>query len=208
MAGAFGFPFIPTRSIAGSDIASDHPDSFREIKDPFDSGTTTGIVKSLNPDISLIHGCVGDEEGNIILSAPYGDDLWGPLASTGGVIATVEKIVPSDYIRKYAALVKIPGYIVKSISVAPFGAHPFSLTNPGIEDFEPYEKDSEFLNALHEASVNKEALNQWIKLWVTECADHSDYLNKIGGNKRSALKCYVPEDRVTKLPATSFSFSG
>jgi acyl CoA:acetate/3-ketoacid CoA transferase alpha subunit len=106
MAGAFGFPFIPTRSITGSDIASDHPDTFREIKDPFGSGLTAGIIKSLNPDISIIHGCAGDEEGNIILSAPYGDDLWGALASTGGVIATVEKIVPSDYIRRYAALVR------------------------------------------------------------------------------------------------------
>ena len=207
MAGAFGFSFIPTRSVAGSGIASDHVDSFKEIKDPFDSGITAGIVKSLNPDISIIHGCAGDEEGNIILSAPYGDDLWGPLASTAGVIATVEKLVSADYIKKYAALVKIPGYIVRSVSVAPLGAHPFSLTNPGIEDFEPYEKDGEFLNALHEASTNKETLNQWIELWVTGCVDHGDYLKRIGKKRLSALKSHVPKKLEAAPHAVSIASS-
>jgi acyl CoA:acetate/3-ketoacid CoA transferase alpha subunit/acyl CoA:acetate/3-ketoacid CoA transferase beta subunit len=208
MAGAFGFPFIPTRSVAGSGIASDHAGSFKEIEDPFDSGVTAGIVRSLNPDISIVHGCAGDEEGNIILSAPYGDDLWGPLASTGGVIATVEKIVSSDYIKKYAALVRIPGYLVRSISVAPLGAHPFSLTNPGIEGFEPYEKDNEFLNVLHEASANRETLNQWIELWVTGCVDHGDYLNKIGKKRLSALKRQVPKKLEAAPPASSIASSG
>ena len=193
MAGAFGFPFIPTRSVAGSGIALDQADSFKEIDDPFNSGTRTGIIRSLNPDISIIHGCVSDLDGNIILSAPYGDDLWGPLASTGGVLAIVEKIVSSDFIKKYAALVKIPGYMVKSISVAPLGVHPFSLTNPGIEGFEPYGKDGEFLNRLHEASSKKESLNEWIDSWITGCVDHQAYLGKIGSEKLAALKRHVPK---------------
>jgi len=193
MAGAFGFPFIPTRSVAGSGIAADHVKLFKEIEDPFGSGAKTGIVKSLNPDISIIHGCAADAEGNVILSAPYGDDIWGPLSSSGGVIATVERIVSSDFIKKYAALVKIPGYMVKSISVAPFGVHPFSYTNPGIEGFEPYEKDNEFLNALHEASSKKESLDQWIESWITGCVDHQAYLDKIGEQRLSVLKHHIPK---------------
>lgn len=193
MAGAFGFPFIPTRSVAGSGIATDHVNLFKEIEDPFGSGAKTGIVKSLNPDVSIIHGCAADMDGNVILSAPYGDDIWGPLSSSGGVIATVERIVPSDFIKKYAAFVKIPGYMVKSISVAPFGVHPFSYTNPGIEGFEPYEKDNEFLNGLHEASSKKESLDQWIESWITGCVDHQSYLDKIGEQKLSVLKRHVPK---------------
>ena len=201
MAGAFGFPFIPTRSVAGSGIAADHVNLFKEIEDPFGSGAKTGIVKSLNPDISIIHGCAADVDGNIILSAPYGDDIWGPLSSSGGVIATVERIVSSDFIKKYAAFVKIPGYMVKSISVAPFGVHPFSYTNPGIEGFEPYEKDNEFLNELHEASSKKESLDQWIESWITGCVDHQAYLDKIGEQRLSALKHHIPKAVEIATPA-------
>jgi acyl CoA:acetate/3-ketoacid CoA transferase alpha subunit/acyl CoA:acetate/3-ketoacid CoA transferase beta subunit len=193
MAGAFGFPFIPTKSVSGSDIAIDNYELFKEIQDPFGSENTTGIIKALSPDISIIHGCVSDPDGNIILSAPYGDDIWGPLSSSGGVIATVERIVSPDFIKKYAAFVKIPGYMVKSISVTPFGVHPFSYTNPGIEGFEPYEKDNEFLNALHEASSKKESLDQWIESWITGCVDHQAYLDKIGEQRLSVLKHHIPK---------------
>jgi acyl CoA:acetate/3-ketoacid CoA transferase alpha subunit/acyl CoA:acetate/3-ketoacid CoA transferase beta subunit len=207
MAGAFGFPFIPTRSVAGSGIATDHVDLFKEIEDPFDSGVKAGVVKSLNPDMSIIHGCAADMDGNIILSAPYGDDIWGPLSSGGGVIATVERIVSSDFIKKYAALVKIPGYMVKSVSVAPFGVHPFSYTNPGIEGFEPYEKDDEFLRGLHTASLNKESLDQWIESWITGCVDHQSYLDKIGNQKLSVLKHRIPKAVKTATPVISISSS-
>jgi acyl CoA:acetate/3-ketoacid CoA transferase alpha subunit/acyl CoA:acetate/3-ketoacid CoA transferase beta subunit len=205
MAGAFGFPFIPTKSVAGSGIAADHVSLFKEIEDPFGSGAKTGIVRSLNPDISIIHGCAADVDGNVILSAPYGDDIWGPLSSSGGVIATVERIMSSDFIKKYAAFVKIPGYMVKSISVAPFGVHPFSYTNPGIEGFEPYEKDNEFLNELHEASSKKESLDQWIESWITGCVDHQSYLDKIGEQRLSVLKRHIPKAVEIATPGISIS---
>jgi len=91
MAGAFGFPFIPTRSVSGSDIASENRDYFKEIHDPFNSEEKTGIVKALNPDLSIIHAWAADPYGNTILSAPYGDDIWGSLASTNGAIVTAEE---------------------------------------------------------------------------------------------------------------------
>lgn len=214
MAGAFSFPFIPTRSVTGSGIATDHVDMFREIEDPFNLGTKVGIVKSLNPEISIIHGWAADMDGNIILSAPYGDDIWGSLSSTGGIIATVEKIVPSDFIRKHAAFVKIPGYLVKAISVAPFGAHPFSFTNPGIEGFEAYDKDNEFLIGLHEASSRKELLDQWVESWVAGCPDHQAYLDKIGEQKLLFLKRQVrvtaevaAPDILISLPGSDQQFS-
>lgn len=108
MAGALGVAFLPTRSVAGSQMARDNQASFQEIGDPFGGGRA-GVVKALNPDISIVHGCAADAQGNTILPVPYGDDIWGPLASTGGVLVTVEKVVAPEVIRKHAALVKIPG---------------------------------------------------------------------------------------------------
>jgi acyl CoA:acetate/3-ketoacid CoA transferase alpha subunit/acyl CoA:acetate/3-ketoacid CoA transferase beta subunit len=198
MAGAFGVPFMPTRSVRGSSIASDNAEFFREMEDPFGSEGKIGIVKALIPDLSIVHACVGDLEGNLILDAPYGEDLWGSLASSSGIVATVEKIVPTEYIRRYSALVKIPGYLVNALCVAPLGLHPFSLPNPGIHDFEPYEKDVDFLNDLHKASRSGDILDDWIKEWVTGCATHEHYLEKLGNERIATLK-ERSKDRKSKV---------
>lgn len=187
MAGAFGFPFMPTRSVLGSSIAEDNRESFREMEDPFGSEVKTGIVKALNPDLSIVHGCVADAQGNTILAAPYGEDLWGPFASTG-VIVTVEAIVPTEFIRRYAAMVKIPGNIVKAVCEAPLGLHPFSFPNPGITDFDPYEQDIDFLNELGVAFRSSATLDDWVTKWIKECATHQEYLDKLGYERIAALK--------------------
>jgi acyl CoA:acetate/3-ketoacid CoA transferase alpha subunit/acyl CoA:acetate/3-ketoacid CoA transferase beta subunit len=188
MAGAFGVPFMPTRSVLGSSIADDNADSFKAIEDPFGSGAKVGIASALLPDFAIVHGCVADADGNTILCAPYGEDLWGAMASKGGVIVTVEKIVPAEFIKKYAALVKIPSYSVKAVVAAPLGLHPFSLANPGIDNVEPYEKDVDFLNVLYEASGSEHALDEWIREWILRCETYEHYLEKLGTNRIAGLK--------------------
>ena len=188
MAGALGVDFIPTRSVAGSNIAKDNRMSFQEIDSPFTAGTKTGVVKALNPDVSIIHGCVADSQGNTIMQIPYGDDLWGSLASTDGVLVTVEKIVSSDFISRHAAMVKIPSYMVNAVSEVPLGLHPFSMAGPGISECESYETDTDFLVDLHKASREKEQLDKWIQEWVLDCPTHADYLNKLGNKKIAFLK--------------------
>ncbi len=188
MAGAFGVPFMPTRSVLGSSIAADNAQSFRAVDDPFGSGLNVGVVSALVPDISIVHGCVADVEGNTILQAPLGEDLWGPLASRGGAIVTVEKVVSKEFMKKYAALVKIPSCAVNAVVQTPFGVHPFSLTNSGISDLDPYEKDVDFLNVLYEASMSEHALEDWIREWVLDCKDHAHYLEKLGERRVADLR--------------------
>jgi acyl CoA:acetate/3-ketoacid CoA transferase alpha subunit/acyl CoA:acetate/3-ketoacid CoA transferase beta subunit len=205
MAGALGFPFLPNQSILGSSIAVENKELFREIADPFEPQTKVGVVKALNPDISIVQGCVADVQGNTILSAPYGDDLWGSLASTHGVLITVEKIVPTDFIRKYSSLVKIPNFIVKAVSLAPMGMHPFSLVNPGISDFEDYGMDNQFLKDLHQASMDDATLDAWIKEWVIDCPTQEQYLTKLGSEKILGLKKIGKETQLSEFsyPAPS-----
>jgi acyl CoA:acetate/3-ketoacid CoA transferase beta subunit len=206
MAGAFGVPFMPTRSVLGSSIAEDNNASFKSMDDPFGSGAKVGVVSALLPDISIVHGCVADVDGNAILQAPYGEDLWGALAGKGGVIVTVEKIVPTEFIKKYAALVKIPSYPVNAVALAPLGLHPFSLTNPGISDIDPYERDIDFLNILHEASASEHALDEWIKEWVLQCPAHEDYLNKLGDQRIADLKGKSRRAHSIFMPAPSAQY--
>jgi acyl CoA:acetate/3-ketoacid CoA transferase alpha subunit/acyl CoA:acetate/3-ketoacid CoA transferase beta subunit len=187
MAGALGIPFMPTKSILGSQMALENVESFQEIDDPFKSGTKAGIVKALHPDISIVHGCIADAHGNTVLAAPVGDDLWGSLASSNGVLVTAEKIVDTDVIRKYSALVKIPGSIVNAVSEAPLGVHPFSLFGSGMAEFEAYGQDTEFLMELHRAYEDNK-LDDWIEKWVIACPTHKDYLKKIGSRRIRVLK--------------------
>jgi len=201
MAGALGVPFMPTRSIVGSSIAEDNASSFKAMEDPFGSGTKVGLARALLPDISIIHGVAADIEGNTIMVAPYGEDLWGAMASRGGTIVTVEKIVPTEFIKKYAALVKIPSYAVNAVALAPLGLHPFSLANPGISDIDPYEKDVDFLDTLYEASKNEHALNEWIREWILGCESHEDYLGKLGDKRIAILKEKAKEVKSESIPA-------
>jgi acyl CoA:acetate/3-ketoacid CoA transferase alpha subunit/acyl CoA:acetate/3-ketoacid CoA transferase beta subunit len=188
MAGAMGVPFMPTRSVSGSSVAEDNAALFKSIEDPFGSGRRIGLASALVPDIAIVHGCVADAEGNMIPSAPYGEDLWGALASKGGIIVTVERIVPTEFIKRFAALVKIPAYAVNAVVAAPLGIHPFSLANPGISDIEPYEKDTDFLDVLYEASRSERSMDEWIREWILQCEDQEQYLDKLGLKRISDLK--------------------
>ncbi|MBN1568542.1 MAG: hypothetical protein JXA73_11905 [Acidobacteria bacterium] len=206
MAGALGVPFMPTRSVLGSSIAEDNAESFKTMEDPFGSGAQVGLASALLPDISIVHGCVADVDGNTILAAPYGEDVWGALASRGGVVVTVEKIVSPDFIKKYAALVKIPSYAVNAVVLAPLGLHPYSLANPGISDLDPYEKDVDFLDVLYEASMSEHALDDWIREWILHCRDHAEYLEKLGEKRVADLKEKAVRTRDESVPVSGMQY--
>jgi len=132
----------------GSSLAKENADAFKVIPDPFNPHETIGVVKSLFPDISIIHGCVADSDGNTILSPPYFGSIWGARASRGGTIVTVEKIVPTEFIRKHSTLVKIPGYLVKYVCPVILGAHPQGLASDSIGWWKGIEKIMNLLSAL------------------------------------------------------------
>ena len=188
MAGALGVGFMPTRSLLGSSLADDNQDSFTLMDDPFNPDGKVGILKALNPDLSIVHGCVSDIYGNTIPSVPNGDDIWGSLASTEGVVVTVEQIVSSDVIRKYASLVKIPSFTVRAVCLAPLGVHPYAFPNPVRDAAESYETDIEFLEDLHQVFSDSERLDKWVNTWVLSCPTHIQYLEKLGDARISRLK--------------------
>jgi hypothetical protein len=53
-----------------------------------------GLLAPLVPDVTLVHGAVADESGNVALSEPLLEGVWGAWAARRGVIATVEKRGP------------------------------------------------------------------------------------------------------------------
>ncbi|MBI2907256.1 MAG: hypothetical protein HYX92_06325 [Chloroflexi bacterium] len=188
MAGAMGIGFFPTRSIIGSTMAEDNKDSFKVIDDPFGSSKKIGLVKAINPDISIIHALAADPNGNLFLPRAEAETIWGAKASRGGVIATVEQIVSTDFIRENSPMVRIPSYMVNSVSVAAFGAHPASLPVGPAKQLAGYAEDHGFLAVQNSAAKMVETYDAWLKEWVLDCGDHDDYLRKLGGGRLAELR--------------------
>ena len=198
MAGAMDTGCMITKSMIESSIAGEAGDSFKEIDDPFGSGQKLALVKALNPDIAIVHGWAADSQGNIITGAPHllGGDVWGARASRGGVVATVEKIVSTDFIREHSYLVTIPGHMVNSVSEVPFGAHPQSMPafGMGVREFETYDADYEFMSDYRVADRDSEKLDSWLKEWVIDCPTHEAYLQKLGSERLSVLKTKISKN--------------
>lgn len=194
LAGAMGIEWIPTKSIRGSSMEQENSSTFRVIDNPSDTNDSLGLVRALRPDITLLHGWASDRAGNIILCPPYGDNLFGALASKEGVIATVEKVVSSDFIRRYAHLVKVPSYMVKSISQVPFGAHPSGLNGQGVREFESYADDYHFMEDMRSAAKDEARVDKWIREWILDCNDNEDYLARLGMERVLFLKGKADSD--------------
>jgi acyl CoA:acetate/3-ketoacid CoA transferase alpha subunit/acyl CoA:acetate/3-ketoacid CoA transferase beta subunit len=178
MAGALNLPFIPTRSVIGSSLADDNQHAIRIVDDVFGSGEKIALIKSLCPDISIVHGWAADPMGNLILSGPP-RDAWAAKASRKGIIVCVEKLVDEDFIRNHSLLVKIPGSLVNAVCVAPRGAHPQNMSAQSLSAFEGYGLDYAFLKAFRKATEDADAYSRWVKDWILDCASHDAYLDKL-----------------------------
>jgi acyl CoA:acetate/3-ketoacid CoA transferase alpha subunit/acyl CoA:acetate/3-ketoacid CoA transferase beta subunit len=178
MAGALNLPYIPTRSVIGSSLADDNRHAIRIVDDVFGSGEKVALIKSMCPDISIVHGWAADHMGNVILSGPP-RDAWAAKASRKGVIVCVEKLVDEDFIRNHSLLVKIPGSLVNAVCVAPRGAHPQNMSAQSLSAFEGYGLDYAYLKAFRKATENAETYGRWVKDWILDCPTHDAYLDKL-----------------------------
>ena len=193
-AAAMGLSCVTTRSIIGSGMAEANKDSFTVIDDPFEPGGKIGLLRALNPDLSFYHGAVADEYGNTLFTPPYGENLWGAMAAREGVIITVEKIVSTDFIRRHSHFAILPGCYVRSVSVAPFGAHPGGLHAHGVEGVESYAEDYDFVEVFRDVTRDDNKLDAWIRHWILDCKDHEDYTRRLGYDKIMFLKGKSHED--------------
>lgn len=181
MAGALGVPFMPVRSLVGSDMGRDlvgH--GFTEVTDPFGSEGSVGVVSALRPDVVLLQGVAADAAGNVVMAAPYGEAMWGSLAARKGVIACVERVADTDEIRAHSTLVRIPAHKVLAVCEVPYGSHPYGLFNPGFPGVEGYAQDADFIAEVFAASRTSEDFRAWIDDWVLGQPDHESYLARLG----------------------------
>ncbi len=188
LAGALGMDFIPTRSLIGSTMAEENRESFQVMDNPFSKEGQIGLLRALEPDVTLIHGAVADRSGNTILTYPLSGDAYGAWAARKGVIVSVEKIVSTEYIRKHAHMVRIPAYSVLAVCETPFGSHPLGVMEHGLPDFDPYFPDYDFMTETNNATKDDADFDRWIQEWILDVRDHDDYLSRLGNERMLYLK--------------------
>ncbi len=188
LGGAFGWDFVPTKSLIGSSMEEENKDNFTVVDSPFGGGRKVGLMRSLRPDISLVHGLVADRSGNTIMPYPLGVDAYGAWAAKEGVIVSVDHVVPTEYIRSHGHLARIPSYMVKAVCEVPFGAHPGGVYNGGLPQFEGYFDDYDFTTVIRDASMDDTRFMAFIQEWILNCRTHEQYIDKLGKERLRYLK--------------------
>jgi glutaconate CoA-transferase, subunit A len=121
-AGAMGVPFIPSRSMVGSDVGKRVADEIRTMPCPF-TGEEVTLLPALNPDVALIHVQRCDAYGNAQLDGLQFMDIDMAMAANR-VILTTERIVSNEQIRRTPDQTRIPFFTVEAVVEAPIGCAP------------------------------------------------------------------------------------
>jgi len=137
-AGAMGIPFMPIRSMLGSDVRQQRPEAI-EMSCPFTQEKLL-LVPALNPDVALIHVQRSDAYGNAQIDGLQFLDIDLAMAADR-VILTTERIVSNDQIRRAPDQTKIPFFTVDAVVELPFGCAPhecYGLYEPMMRHMEYY----------------------------------------------------------------------
>jgi acyl CoA:acetate/3-ketoacid CoA transferase alpha subunit/acyl CoA:acetate/3-ketoacid CoA transferase beta subunit len=189
LAGAMGVPFLTTRSLTGSSLATERQvtGDYAELPDPFNPGSVQGVIRAYNPDIAFVHVWAADRAGNALCFPPFQENIYGALAARQGVMLTAHKLVSTDFVRRHAHLARIPGEIVLSVSEVPYGSHPYGNYSADIPELSPYANDYAFMREHREAQITKERYDAWIREWIIEVGQHDAYLARLGKARVRAI---------------------
>jgi glutaconate CoA-transferase subunit A len=177
LAASLGVPYIPTRSLLGSDIPRQNP-TFLQQKSPLD-GTPLLLVPAVEPDVTIIHVQRSDEEGNAHLWGSIGVSEEAMLAARD-VILVAEEIVPRDVILSDPNRVLGPSFKVRAVVHEPWGAHPSAV--PGY-----YNRDHLYYHEYHEETRTVEDFQQWLDEWILNLPDRAAFMAKLGEERYRSL---------------------
>ncbi len=190
-AAAMGVPFLPTRTVKGSDFARNEP--FKTIDCPF-TGEPLIAVRAIHPDVALLHVQRADAQGNAQVWGNFGVMREAAMAAHT-VIVTCEEIVDHEVILSDPNRNVIPGFVVSSVVEVPFGSHP-SPTQGYTR------RDDDFYFEYHQATRTREGFEHWLREWVLDISDHRSFLNRLGKDRIEKL---IPKGNLLAAPA-SFNY--
>ena len=154
-AAAMGVPFLPARSMLGTDTL--RYSAAKTIRDPF-TGIKLTLLPALILDCGVIHVHRADKYGNCQLDGNSGFALEMARASKR-LIITAEQIVESAVIRKRPERTVIPHFLVDAVVHAPFGSHPG-------ETCYLYKRDEEHLREFIVSAKTDEGTRAYLERYV------------------------------------------
>jgi glutaconate CoA-transferase subunit A len=162
-AAAWNSPFIPTRTLLGSDILRANPGL--EVVD----GQVR--VKPVRPDVAIIHVQRADAEGRA--------HLWGPLGITEEaglaaqrVVICCEELAPARVLLSDPNRVLLPESKVVAVVHEPGGCHPSPL-----QGF--WKRDTPAYREYARRSRDGDGFRAWLEEWVLGVSGRESYLRKL-----------------------------
>jgi acyl CoA:acetate/3-ketoacid CoA transferase alpha subunit len=171
-AAAMGVPFLPTRSMLGTDTL--YYSAAKVVEDPF-TGAKVALLPALVLDVALIHVHRADRYGNCQIEGISGFAAEMSRACKR-LIISAEEIVPTEEIRKYPDRTIIPYYLVDAVVHAPYGSYPGEMAYL-------YGRDEPAIKEWVEMSKTAEGSKAYLDKYVYGIKNHAEYLELIGDNR-------------------------
>jgi acyl CoA:acetate/3-ketoacid CoA transferase alpha subunit len=174
---SIGVPFIPTRSMLGTDTFN--YSAALVVEDPF-TGDPICLVPALILDVGLIHVHRADKYGNAQIDGISG--FSAELArSSKRLLISAEEIVDNEVIRQAPDRTIIPYYLVDAVVEAPFGSHPGEMCYQ-------YRRDEPRIREWVEAAKDPHTTQAYLDQYVYGVKDHQEYLSLVGAERLENLK--------------------
>ncbi len=174
-AAATGVPFVPVRSMLGTDTFRES--AAKEIECPF-TGKSLTAVPALYPDVALIHVHESDLFGNCRIRGITVAD-WDLSRASKHVIVSAERIVSTDEIRSDPNATAIPAFCVDAVCHVPYGSYPGNMAGE-------YFSDEVHLKAWLDAEQDVEAYRAFLDKYLYGVDCFESYLEICGGEERLA----------------------
>jgi len=168
-AAAMGVPFLPIRSMLGTDTFK--YSAAKVVHCPF-SGEPICLVPALILDVGLIHVHRADIYGNAQIEGINGFANEMARASKT-LIISAEEIVDTEVIRSQPDRTVIPYYLVDAVVEAPFGSHPGEMCYR-------YRRDEPQIREWVHASQDVESTRAYLDKYIYSLKDHGEYRAMIG----------------------------
>jgi glutaconate CoA-transferase subunit A len=172
-AAAMGLPFLPARSMLGTDTFKHS--AARAIRCPF-TGEQLLALPALYPDAAAIHVHEADRHGNCRIRGTTVADIDLARAAKR-LIITCERLIPNDDIRRDPTQTVIPFYCVDAVCEVPFGSYPGNM---------PYEyfSDEEHLRLWLQSEEDPAEHARFLDKHLWGVKDFNEYLQVCGGLER------------------------
>lgn len=186
LGGALGVPFMPLKSMLGTDLLSKtrfRPKKAEVMTCPF-SGEKVVLVPSVRPDFSIVHVSRVDKEGNAQIDGIRGEDIEGARAGKK-LIVMAEEVVDTEFIRAQPDQTVIPNIYVSQVVECPWGSYPMMVYNY-------YDYDMKHVRMYYDQCKTEEGWQKYCEEYITSLKDHNELLQKIGIERLLKLKAKKP----------------